>query len=306
MTASTGFPLTVLTITWNGWADTRRCLQSVVDSTHPADEIVVIDNGSQDGTPAHIERLFPHVKVVRNVENAGHTRAVNQGLALATADYVLLLDSDTELAPNAIALLLQYLEQHPEVGIVAPRTYNTDGSVQLSARRFPGAINGLFGRQSLLTRWFPNNRFSRHYLQSDELTTTGPYEVEQVSAACMLFRRTLAQSVGPWDERYFAYWVDTDWCYRVRQHGWKITCIPSASVIHHEQNRAGKKKSAKRIWMFHYGAYRFYRKTRTKGALDPRAVAAMLALTLRGLFQLAQNAWLVAPRPASPRDVDPS
>ena len=306
MIGSTGLSLTVFTITWNGWADTRRCLQSVLDSTLPPHEIVVIDNHSEDGTPAHIARLFPQVKLVCNSENVGHTRAVNQGLAIAAAEYILLLDSDTELAPNAPALLLEYLEQHPEVGIVAPRTYNTDGSIQLSARRFPSAINGLFGRQSLLTRWFPNNRFSRRYLQSDELATTVPYDVEQVSAACMLFRRMLSQTVGPWDERYFAYWVDTDWCYRVRERGWKIACVPRASVVHHEQNRSGKRKSPRRIWMFHYGAYRFYRKTRTKGAFDPRAVAAMVALTVRGLFQLAQNAWRVSPRPARPQDVDPT
>jgi GT2 family glycosyltransferase len=115
----------------------------------------------------------------------------------------------------------------------------------------------------------------------------------------MLFRRSLFAAAGLWDEGYFAYWVDTDWCFKVQRSGWAIYCVPQASVVHHEQNHSGKKKSARRIWMFHYGAYRFYRNNRTLGTLDPRAIAALFALTVRGLFQLAQSAF-VTETPAVP------
>lgn len=294
-------PLTVMTVTWNGWHDTRRLLQSLAEADLPAHEILVFDNNSQDGTPDHIARLFPSVTVIRNTENLGHTRAVNQGLKLAAGANILLLDSDTEVAPDAARLMLDHLAQHATVGIVAPRTFNTDGTVQQSARRFPSPINGLFGRQSVLSRWFPANPYTRRYLQSDMLSATEPFAVENVSGACMLFRRELAQSVGPWDEAYFAYWVDTDWCFRALQAGWRIVCVPAASVIHHEQNRKGKKKSLRRIWIFHYGAYRFYRKTRTWGMFDPRAIAAMLALSVRALFQIAQDPFLPAAAPAPPK-----
>jgi GT2 family glycosyltransferase len=289
--------LTILVITWNGWGDTRRCLESIAAFLDPEHEVLVVDNASADGTPDEIERLFPFVRVTRNPENLGHTRAVNQGIAMAQGEYVLLMDSDTELPVDSVSLMLDFLQARPEVGAVAPRTYNTDGSVQQSARRFPSAVNGLFGRQSVLTRLFPGNVFSRRYLQSDELASTAPYEVDQVSGACMLFRRSLRESVGPWDEGYFAYWVDTDWCYKMHQRGWKLFCVPQASVVHHEQNRAGRKKSARRIWAFHYGAYRFYRVSRTFGVLDPRAIVAFLLLGARGLFQLAQNAFVASPPP---------
>lgn len=297
--------LTIIVVTWNGWHDTQRCLESIMESVLPSHEILVIDNASHDGTPDAIERLFAGVRVIRNATNRGHTRAVNQGIALARGDYVLLLDSDTALAPDSISVMIALLDARPEVGIVAPRTFNTDGTVQQSARRFPGAVNGLFGRQSVLTRLYPENRFSRRYLQSDELATTAAFEVEQVSGACMLFRRLLCDVVGPWDEAYFAYWVDTDWCYKVHRHDWKLFCVPQATVVHHEQNRAGRRRSFQRIWMFHYGAYRFYRVSRTLGVLDPRAIAAFLALGARGLFQVAQNAFLASPQPATratPRD----
>jgi hypothetical protein len=161
--------------------------------------------------------------------------------------------------------------------------------VQQSARRFPRPINGLFGRQSLLTRLFPGNLMSRRYLLTDRMSADEPYEVEQISGACMLFRRDLIDHVGPWDEGYFAYWVDSDWCFRIQKHGWKVYCVPQALIIHHEQNHRGRKKSPRRIWMFHYGAYRFYTKNMTWGPLDPRAVFAVVALSLHGLFQLVQN-----------------
>jgi len=291
--------LTVITVTWNGWQDTRRCLASVFASAahDSATEVLVIDNASKDGTPANIEQMFPTVRVLRNTDNLGHTKAVNQGLTVANGEYVLLLDSDTELAPDAISHMLEFLERHQEVGLIAPRTYNSDGSIQLSARRFPRPLNGLFGRQSVLTRWFPNNPITRRYLQTDELASNEPYEVEQASGACMLFRRSLFTSIGPWDEGYFAYWVDSDWCFRLRTHGWKVFCVPQASVIHHEQNHRGKKKSLRRIWIFHYGAYRFYRNNMTWGMLDPRALLAAVALGAHGLAQLAHN--VILPRAES-------
>ena len=285
--------LTIMTVSWNGWHHTRRCLESIERSVLPAHEVLVIDNASSDGTAQHIEQLFPSVRVVQNQANVGHTRAVNQGVVLARGENILLLDFDTELAADAVGLMLDFLDRRPDVGMVTARTYNTDGSIQPTARRFPTAMSGVFGRQSVLTRWFPNNRFTRQYLQTEALTTTEPYEVEQISGACMLFRRSVFESVGAWDEKYFAYWVDTDWCFKMRRRGWKIYCVPQASVIHHEQNHTGKKKSARRLWMFHYGAYRFYRNNRTLGAFDPRAVLAGVALSARFLFQLAQNAFIV-------------
>ncbi len=282
--------LTILIVTWNGWPDTKRCLESLRAAAPPDTETLIIDNGSSDGTPDLIAQQFPAVLVVRNAENLGHTRAVNNGVQRARGAYILILDSDTELESDSITPLIEFLQGHEAVGIVAPRTYNSDGSIQPSARRFPNPINGLFGRQSVLTRMLPNNRFSRRYLQADAVDAVAPFEVEQVSSACMMFRRAVVDGAGLWDEGYPGYWVDSDWCFRVRKAGWQVFCVPRSTIIHHEQNRSGRKKSARRIWMFHYGAYRFYRNTRTSGAWDPRALAAAAALTLRGMFQLVQSA----------------
>jgi len=291
--------LTVLVITWNGWSDTRRCLESVRASALESAEVLVFDNASSDGTPDHVAREFSDARLIRNPQNLGHTVGFNRAMAYARGEYVLVLDSDTELDGDTVAQLLAFIAGRADVGMVAPRTLNSDGSVQESARRFPRPINGLFGRQSVLTRLFPGNPLSRRYLLTDRLDTSEPYEVEQISSACMLFRRELFSTVGPWDEGYPGYWVDSDWCFRVGKAGSKIFCLPRARVIHHEQNRRGKRKSLRRIWMFHYGAYRFYTKNMTWGTFDPRAVIAAVALAAHGLVQFAQNLLLPSQQPTA-------
>jgi N-acetylglucosaminyl-diphospho-decaprenol L-rhamnosyltransferase len=289
--------LSVIIITWNGWADTERCLSSIYAAAMDGLEIIVFDNASSDGTPDWIERDFPGVRLIRHSRNIGHSAGFNLAITAARGTHVLLLDSDTELAGDAMSVMLAFLIDRTDVALIAPRLLNSDGSVQQSARNFPRPLNGLFGRQSLLTRLFPRNRFSMRYLRSDRISASEPYEVEQITGACMMFRRDVATQIGSWDEGYFAYWVDTDWCFRAGAAGWKVYCVPKAIVIHHEQNRRGKRKSARRIWMFHYGAYRFYRKSMTWGVLDPRAILAAGALTAHGLLQLAQNVTLPRDKP---------
>ncbi len=287
--------LSILIINWNSWPDLERCLNSIFASKYTDYEVLVVDNGSTDGSAEKLAEQFPAVKVHRNPANLGHTRAVNQGVERIESDYVLLLDADTELADDMIGAMMDFITARPSVSAVAPRTFNTDGSIQESARNFPSAMSGLFGRQSVLTRWFPNNRFSRRYLGRDNLGSDDPFQVEQISAACMLFRRSLYQEVGPWDEGYFGYWVETDWCFQLKKAGKEVWCVPSVSVWHHESNHVGKKRGAARIWDFNRGAYRLYRKHYTLGVLDPRALFASAALTIRALLQIVGDSFRKAP-----------
>lgn len=296
--------LSVVIVTWNRWSDTRVCLESLRAASLRDIEILVVDNGSSDQTVAQLREHYRDVRLLCNAHNTGHSHAVNQGIEAAQGDAILVLDADTEVASDALATMLNHLEAHPAVGVVAPRTLNTDGSVQQTARAFPRPINGLFGRQSLLTRLFPGNPLSRRYLGSDQLDVRQPFRVEQVSGACMMFRRELVTRVGPWDEGYFAYWVDSDWCYKVGAAGYAIDCVPTALVVHHEQNRAGRRRSLHRIWHFHYGAYRFYRNNMTLGAADPRALLALLALTVHGVWQWLANFTL--PADGAPRESSPA
>jgi hypothetical protein len=257
-------------------------------------EIIVIDNASIDGSVEKLRTHFPEIKVYVNQVNVGHARAVNQGFGFIRGKYTLLLDVDTELAPETISKLMSFMAQKHDVSVAAPRTFNADGSIQESARNFPSFMSGLFGRQSLLSRVFPNNPFSKRYLQRDKLGASEPFQVEQVSAACMIFPRSLIDEAGPWDERYFGYWVDTDWCMQLNKMGKKIFCVPQARVIHYEKNRSGRKKKPSRIWSFHWGAFRLYRKHYTFGLFDPRSIMALIALSIRAGILFIGNCFLPA------------
>jgi N-acetylglucosaminyl-diphospho-decaprenol L-rhamnosyltransferase len=282
--------LSILIVNWNAWGALKHCLASLYGAKLPANtEVIVIDNASTDGTPQRIRELYPRVDLRCFSKNIGHTKSLNHGFALARGEFILLLDPDTVLIDGCVERLIAFLRQRPDVYLAAPRTFNTDGSVQETARNLPGPLSGLLGRQSALTRLFPNNPISRRYLARQHRSATEPFAVEQIGGACMFFRRELLEKVGPWDERYFAYWVDTDWCCRLKAHGLPIFCIPAAQIVHHESNARGKRKSVHRIWLFHYGAWQFYTRWRTFGPWDPRSVLVGLALLARALLQLALN-----------------
>ncbi len=294
--------LAILIVNWNSRDDLKRCLNALRANDHTDVEVLVIDNGSTDGSSEAVRNEFTRVRVIENLVNVGYTRAVNQGAALLHREFLLLLDSDAELYPDALAKLLDHLRDHPEASVVVPRTYNSDGTIQESARNFPTAMSGLFGRQSLLTRLFPDNRFSRRYLLRDRLSATEPFRVEQAGSACLLMRRAVLDATGPWDERFHSYWADTDWCMTVKKAGMTMVCVPAARVVHHERNNNQKRKSFRRIWSFHYSAYRLYRKHYTRGALDLRALFALAALGARASLLSLRNCFL--PRSSNHSNVE--
>jgi GT2 family glycosyltransferase len=292
-----------LIATWNAWGLLRGCLAALRAHADPTIEIVVIDNASSDDTATNVREEFPDVRMIVNPTNVGHTRAVNRGFDLTESKYILVLDADTDVQAGAIDRLVEFMEERTDVAVAAPRLYDTDGSVQPTARNFPGVMNGLFGRHSLLTRLFPNNPFSARYLRRDKLHATEPFQVEQVTAACMMIRRSVLASAGRWDEGYRGYFVDTDWCMRLKAAGEKVFCVPRAGATHHESNEPRKKVSLGRIWMFHLGAYRLYRTHSTWGALDPRALIALTALCARASLLTVRNA-LRSAAPPEPAPVE--
>jgi N-acetylglucosaminyl-diphospho-decaprenol L-rhamnosyltransferase len=280
--------LSVVIASRNSWADLERCLPSLA-SAAGAPEVIVIDNGSADGTLTRLRALRPDVVAISNPVNRGHCCAINQGLRAASGEFVMVLDADTVLWPEAVDRLVGFLRDRPDVAIVAPRMLNPDGSIQETARTFPRPINAIFGRRTTLTRWFPQNRFSRQYLRRSDRESTLPFAVDWVSAACMMFRRSLVEQTGYWDEAFGGYWVDADWCRRAHAAG-LIYCEPAARVTHVEQNRRERKKEVARIVQFHAGANRLYRKHFTAGYLDPRAWVTSVALAARATVLIAVNA----------------
>ena len=290
MSADQNPVFSLIVVTWNSWEDLDRCLSSIYNSDLDKPlEVIVIDNASVDSSCAKINEKYPQVNLQRNTINVGHTKGVNQGFRIAQGQYLVLLDVDTEFSSDMLGGMLEFLKSRPDVSLATPRNLNSDGSIQESSRNLPGIMSGIFGRQSKLTEMFPNNPFTKRYLARSFLDETEPFQVEQISAACMIFPRTLLDEIGLWDERYPGYWVDTDWCAHIKSKGKKTFCVPGYEITHHENNAKGKRKSIRRIWLFHYGAYLLYTKWYSWGVLDPRSLLAGGLLTARAVLQWVGN-----------------
>src|SRR5262249_10006902 len=149
-----------------------------------------------DGSQSGLASAYPGVHIVQNAANVGFARAVNQGLRAARGHFVLVMNPDVILQPSTLPRLMEFMTAHPAVGVAGPRLLNPDGTVQGSARRDPSAWTALFGRSAPLTRLFPNNSVSQRELPALSVAGDAPVEVDWLSGACLLVRRTAWEQVG--------------------------------------------------------------------------------------------------------------
>jgi GT2 family glycosyltransferase/glycosyltransferase involved in cell wall biosynthesis len=206
-----------------------------------------------------VKAEFPQVIFSKNSYNMGFAKAINIVLKQSNSPYIALLNPDTYVMDDFFEPILSYMEEHPQVGIVGPKILNRDGSVQGSARVFPTPFTALFGRNSLLSRWFPNNLITRKNvltIRSDGIT---PMEVDWVSGACMVVRRKAVDDVGLMDERFFLYWEDADWCKRMWEKGWKVVYFPQDSIVHYVGG-SSTQAFLKSSFEFHKSSYKLFEK----------------------------------------------
>jgi N-acetylglucosaminyl-diphospho-decaprenol L-rhamnosyltransferase len=206
-----------------------ECLRTL--ATESPAEVVVVDNGSRDGSMVAVRRDFPAVDVVVPGRNLGYGAAANRGAAATTAELILVCNSDLSVHPGALAALVAILDRHPEVAVTGPLIRTPAGDRYPSARRFPSLIDA--AGHAVLGLFVPNNRFTRSYQQSDLFAASGtPQRVDWLSGACFLVRRSAFEAVGGFDEAYFMYAEDADLCWRLARAGWGTTYAPTAEVLH--------------------------------------------------------------------------
>jgi GT2 family glycosyltransferase len=207
-----------------------RSISAVLTHTNVReDDIIVIDNASSDGTPDIVADTFPHVLSIRNAVNEGFAKACNQAVALSSTEYVVLLNTDCFLRNDAFGEMLRYLESHPDVGIVGARLSNSDRTPQGSCRQFVSITNEFLATLPYLNK-LPCQCFHRDLLSAR--SAYAPMIVDYVSGACFMFRRATFDKIGGFDERFFMYSEEEDFCYRARQAGYKTVYLPSADAIH--------------------------------------------------------------------------
>jgi N-acetylglucosaminyl-diphospho-decaprenol L-rhamnosyltransferase len=285
-----GSDLSIVIVNWNVRDLLRHCLHSIfhLPTSNFQTEVIVVDSASSDGSVAMVEEEFSQVRLIANSENVGFTVGSNQGIAASRGRYVLLLNPDTEIVGDALATMVEYLDDQPQMGALGPQLLNPDGSIQPSRRRFPTLATAFF-ESTILQQWFPHNRVTRHYYMADQ-PDDEVQEVDWVTGACLLTRREAIENVGVLDEGFFMYSEELDWCRRAKERGWKVVYLPTARVIHHGGQSSEQVKSFQHI-QFQRSKIRYFRKHH---GLWQAEVLRLFILTTY-LYQLIAEAlkWLV-------------
>ncbi len=290
MTQSGDIDLSIIIVNWNTRDCLRDCLASIFQAADSlVVEAIVVDNASDDGSVEMVKRDFPHVQLVQNRANLGFAAACNQGLAIGRGRYAMLLNPDTRIVGNALQILVQCLDSHPDVGLVGPQILDQEGVVQSSCYEYPSLLN-IFFEATLLFRLFPHSPlFGRYRLANwphDEKR-----EVDWMVGAALLARREAIQQVGPLDEGYFLYAEDIDWCYRFWRLGWRVLFYPDAQVIHLENRSAGQRSDAMKI---EWSRSRVRYMRLHHGILPALLTRLMLALGYLLRLVLWSGVWLLA------------
>ena len=217
---------------WNVRDLLRDCLRSVYEKTKDLTyEIIVVDDGSTDGSVEMLRREFPEVKLVINERNLGVAKSYNRGVAVTSGRFIQMLNTDMVLINNAIKILMDFLENHPEAAACAGKLRNRDMSPQISYGSFPSftqaLVDVLFIKELLPFLPVPSLGVS----PDDSITE--PIEVEYLSGADMMIRREVIEKIGFFDELYTSYCEETDFCYRIlHKTNWKLFFVPAAEIVH--------------------------------------------------------------------------
>jgi hypothetical protein len=272
--------LSVVVVSWNVRDLLRQSLRSLLDAPEPAGglDVIVVDNGSSDGSVEMVRSSFPQVRLIANRENRGFPAANNQGIAIARGRYVFLLNPDTEVVGDALRTMVNFADAHPDVGVVGPQLLNPDGTVQSSRRRFPTPATALF--ESTWLEPLAPRRLLDDYRVLDH-PDDAILDVDWVDGAALMARREAIERVGLLDEGFFMYSEELDWCRRFRQDGWRVIYLPTAQIIHHRGKSSEQVVTARHIH-FQSSKVRYFRKHH----------GVFVAELLR-LFLLANYVWQI-------------
>lgn len=280
-TISQMLDLAIIIVNFNTCDYLRNCLTSIYDSRGGFSfDVCVVDNASSDGSADMVRAEFPQARLIESPVNGGFSYANNLGLSAygfgaiteqaqndtdfsspgessGTPGYALLLNPDTLLPPEGLAMMLSFMAEHPDAGVAGPKLVLEDGSLDLACRRsFPTPQVAMY-RMMGLSKLFPRHpRFGRYnltYLDPDQVA-----QVDSVVGAFMLVRGEAIQQVGLLDEDFFMYGEDLDWAYRITQAGWKVYYNPAVTVLH--VKRAASRHSRRAAREFYRAMRIFYDK----------------------------------------------
>ncbi len=234
-----------------------QCLRAFYSTADVPVEAVVVDNASTDGSAAAVTAEFPDATVLVEPKGLGYGRAANVGLERCEGRFVLLLNPDVKVEPQAVSRLYDFLLTRPDAGAVGPRVLMSDGKLDPDCRRSFPVPSTLFYRTVGLSRLFPKSaRFGRHNM--GHVDPSDVHEMDAGTADCLMLRMAAVDRIGFFDPRYFMFGEDIDLCYRLKLGGWKVFYLPAASAVHHKTavtTRAQREALYERhraMWTFHF------------------------------------------------------
>jgi len=272
--------LSIVIPTYNAHEWIQGCLDSI-RLHHPSTpyEIIVVDDKSSDDTVAIVRQQFPDVRVFANDKNVGFGKTVNVGLKASTSAYILVLNNDTWMHEGALDAMIAFLDTHAGAGIVGPKVLSGDGSLQQQCRRrIPTPMAALLYFTGI-ARLFPKNPSVAGYLMT-AANENETLDVDSVSGACLMVRRTVLDTIQGFDPDYYLYGEDMDFCWRTKLAGWRVVYFPGAAITHFGgQGGTGKKKLYATI-EWHRAMWIFYRKHRAPkvGVVERTLVYSGIAL----------------------------
>lgn len=244
--------ISIIVVSYNTKELLLDCLASIFETIKEISfEVWVVDNHSTDGTVEAIKERYPRVNIIENKENLGFAVANNQAFRQMNGHYALLLNTDTVLTNGAVKEFYDFMEANPEAGMACGQLLNQDGSKQNSIANFPTMLT-LFCNETvlriLMPKKFPSKR--REYLY--------PIKIDSCIGACLMARKEAMDDIGFFDERYFFFFEETDWAYRMKLGSWAIYFVPTAKIFHAQGKTAGSNLNS-RI-MFYRSRYMFFNK----------------------------------------------
>lgn len=232
--------LSIIILNYNSKDLLRLCLKNLLELQLPISfEIIVVDNASRDGSVEWLkqeypESAFPHIKSIFNQHNDGYAKGNNLGLKAARGTYLLVLNYDV-IFPSAetVTKCLDYLETHPEIGMLGPKLLNADGSIQHSCYRPYQTLTPLYRRTPLGRLPWAKTDLARHLMFDFDHNSIRT--VDWLMSSCVFMPRAVLNHIGPFNERFFLYFSDFELCDRLAAHGWKVVYFPEAAVIHYHR-----------------------------------------------------------------------
>ena len=242
--------VSVVIVSYNTRDLTVACVRSLYEQENGCSvEVIVVDNDSHDGTVEALRHTFPDTVVIANTDNKGFAAANNQALEIATGRYLLLLNPDTEIHENALSKTLRFAEEHVDAGVIGVRCLNPDGSQQSTLFRDKRV------RQFFINVFVPNKLMRRSRLLGQGryagIDLDRVQRVDVVAGCYMFVPRAAYEDAGGMDEKFFMYGEESEWCYRIRTHGWGVYYIPDTSILHYGGVSADRHPAEMNLAMAH-------------------------------------------------------